>query len=152
MPSNTNVSDPKIVENKKASSKRPINSEDLSALLDKAESKLHRTEMLLSVTQKIAGLKNLSEILWTLIEMTTKEMGADRGSLFLNDALTGELYSRVAQGDLTREIRILNTTGIAGAIFQTGVGEIIHDAYKDCLLYTSPSPRDGLLSRMPSSA
>ena len=25
-------------------------------------------------------------------------------------------------------------------------------AYKHCLLYTSPSPRDGLLSRMPSSA
>ena len=24
--------------------------------------------------------------------------------------------------------------------------------YNDCLLYTSPSPRDGLLSRMPSSA
>ena len=24
--------------------------------------------------------------------------------------------------------------------------------YVDCLLYTSPSPRDGLLSRMPSSA
>ena len=29
----------------------------------------------------------------------------------------------------------------------------IHGANKDyCLLYTSPSPRDGLLSRMPSSA
>ena len=26
------------------------------------------------------------------------------------------------------------------------------DMYKFCLLYTSPSPRDGLLSRMPSSA
>ena len=26
------------------------------------------------------------------------------------------------------------------------------DVVKDCLLYTSPSPRDGLLSRMPSSA
>ena len=26
------------------------------------------------------------------------------------------------------------------------------DVDKDCLLYTSPSPRDGLLSRMPSSA
>ena len=24
--------------------------------------------------------------------------------------------------------------------------------FVDCLLYTSPSPRDGLLSRMPSSA
>ena len=26
------------------------------------------------------------------------------------------------------------------------------DILKNCLLYTSPSPRDGLLSRMPSSA
>ena len=28
----------------------------------------------------------------------------------------------------------------------------IDDINNDCLLYTSPSPRDGLLSRMPSSA
>ena len=27
-----------------------------------------------------------------------------------------------------------------------------HDTLQTCLLYTSPSPRDGLLSRMPSSA
>ena len=27
-----------------------------------------------------------------------------------------------------------------------------NEVYKSCLLYTSPSPRDGLLSRMPSSA
>ena len=27
-----------------------------------------------------------------------------------------------------------------------------HGINEDCLLYTSPSPRDGLLSRMPSSA
>ena len=26
------------------------------------------------------------------------------------------------------------------------------DVHRGCLLYTSPSPRDGLLSRMPSSA
>eukprot|EP01016_Furgasonia_blochmanni_P041754 TRINITY_DN5469_c0_g1_i1.p1 TRINITY_DN5469_c0_g1~~TRINITY_DN5469_c0_g1_i1.p1 ORF type:complete len:158 (+),score=49.84 TRINITY_DN5469_c0_g1_i1:60-533(+) len=31
-------------------------------------------------------------------------------------------------------------------------GEAPTRAAKDCLLYTSPSPRDGLLSRMPSSA
>ena len=29
---------------------------------------------------------------------------------------------------------------------------ITDDNLKNCLLYTSPSPRDGLLSRMPSSA
>ena len=30
--------------------------------------------------------------------------------------------------------------------------EIPQAIYNNCLLYTSPSPRDGLLSRMPSSA
>ena len=30
--------------------------------------------------------------------------------------------------------------------------KILNDQTSDCLLYTSPSPRDGLLSRMPSSA
>ena len=29
---------------------------------------------------------------------------------------------------------------------------LVLDKGKHCLLYTSPSPRDGLLSRMPSSA
>ena len=29
---------------------------------------------------------------------------------------------------------------------------VLHLDYDNCLLYTSPSPRDGLLSRMPSSA
>ena len=28
----------------------------------------------------------------------------------------------------------------------------VNELIADCLLYTSPSPRDGLLSRMPSSA
>ena len=33
-----------------------------------------------------------------------------------------------------------------------GWGMLNLEARKACLLYTSPSPRDGLLSRMPSSA
>src|SRR5664279_2242066 len=43
--------------------------------------------------------------------------------------------------------------------FSVRVGTIFEDSpislgkwYMTCLLYTSPSPRDGLLSRMPSSA
>ena len=33
-----------------------------------------------------------------------------------------------------------------------GVVRFLNKVCEDCLLYTSPSPRDGLLSRMPSSA
>ena len=32
------------------------------------------------------------------------------------------------------------------------IPNLVSDGLYDCLLYTSPSPRDGLLSRMPSSA
>ena len=48
----------------------------------------------------------------------------------------------------------------AGAIVNARISKLIYGApnpkagaaYSFCLLYTSPSPRDGLLSRMPSSA
>ena len=30
--------------------------------------------------------------------------------------------------------------------------KLVHSLFENCLLYTSPSPRDTLLSRMPSSA
>ena len=40
-------------------------------------------------------------------------------------------------------------TALAGSYMTIGY---IVDMYQVCLLYTSPSPRDGLLSRMPSSA
>ena len=39
--------------------------------------------------------------------------------------------------------------GFLSTIADTGMGTAAH---RVCLLYTSPSPRDGLLSRMPSSA
>ena len=42
--------------------------------------------------------------------------------------------------------------GLSGAQASKTVGQIRTFLGKSCLLYTSPSPRDGLLSRMPSSA
>ena len=39
----------------------------------------------------------------------------------------------------------------AAAAFTAAVGGVMY-MHEVCLLYTSPSPRDGLLSRMPSSA
>ena len=48
------------------------------------------------------------------------------------------------------------TLGTAGTVFaQDVVGaakDVVTDKATDCLLYTSPSPRDRTRSRMPSSA
>ena len=98
------------------------------AAMDK---KLVRAEMLLSVSREVAGIENLDDILEKLVEFTSRETNCERASLFLNDDQTGELYSRVAQGENRREIRLLNTSGIAGHVFTTGEGLIIDDAYSD---------------------
>ena len=37
-------------------------------------------------------------------------------------------------------------------LFETAVGKYVEGEIITCLLYTSPSPRDATLSRMPSSA
>ncbi len=94
-------------------------------------SRLKQAEMLLDISRKVAAIESLDEVLATLVEVTTWELNAERGTLFLNDPQTGELYSRFAQGNFQREIRILNSTGVAGHVFSNGKGEIIHDAYTD---------------------
>ena len=89
------------------------------------------SDMLLQVTTDLAKTKSLDEALETLVKITTSTIGAERGTIFLNDSSTGELYSRIAQGNFRREIRILNSKGVAGWVFTNNEGTIIHDAYKD---------------------
>ncbi len=91
--------------------------------------RLKLAELLLEVSRRMAAFDTLDEMLHALVEMTTSELNAERGSLFLNDPETGELYSRVAQGNIKREIRMLNSSGIAGYVFTSGESMIIHDAY-----------------------
>ena len=46
----------------------------------------------------------------------------------------------------------LDKNYIGSEWFQKEGSEWFEEQYKNCLLYTSPSPRDATLSRMPSSA
>ncbi len=116
-----------MVENISAS----VNLEELKKQFEKLEKKSWRTELLLSVNKKVSGSTDLNTILFSIINEVVSALGAERGSLFLNDTSTNELYSRVAQGELAREIRFSNTSGIAGHIFHSKKGEIIHDVTTD---------------------
>ena len=71
---------------------------------------------------------------------------------------TGGKQSRVSEGQ-TIDVELLGEDEGAEVTFQPILlvdGDTVvatpGDLAKACLLYTSPSPRDGLLSRMPSSA
>ncbi|MBS4097024.1 MAG: GAF domain-containing protein [Sulfuricella sp.] len=103
--------------------------------------------LLLEISHRIAAQDSLDAILRTLVEITTNELNSERGSLFLNDPDTNELYSRVAQGNIQREIRILNTSGVAGYVFTTGEGTIIQDAYADPRFNRSVDEQTGFVTR-----
>ncbi len=103
---------------------------DISKQTD-LEKRLRRAELLLGISRKLVAIDSLDGILQTLVEMTSRELGAERGTLFLNDSQTGELYSIAAQGNFRRRISMLNTSGIAGQVFQSGKGIIAHDVYKE---------------------
>jgi len=109
--------------------------------------RLKTVELLLEVSHKMAAFDTLDDVLNSLVEMTTAELEAERGSLFLNDPDTNELYSRVAQGNIRREIRLLNTSGIAGHVFTSGESVIIDDAYSDPRFNRSVDEQTGFVTK-----
>jgi adenylate cyclase len=82
-----------------------------------------------------------------LMEVMTETLGADRSSLFLHDPETNELFSRVMQGSVIGEVRFAATLGIAGAVFASGEGRIIADAYADPLFNREVDQRSGYRTR-----
>src|ERR1035438_6285679 len=83
--------------------------------------------LLLRVARDVAAQDTLDEMLRSIVEVSTQETGAESGTLFLNDESNAELYSRVAEGGTVREIRMINSSGVAGHVFNTGTGAIVDD-------------------------
>ena len=93
--------------------------------------KLDDARLLLEVTHALGELTDLDSQLNALLKIVVRATEADRATLFVNDPRTQELFSRSSVGGLQREIRILNTSGIAGISFQTGESLLIDDAQND---------------------
>ena len=94
---------------------------------------VHEMELLLRLSREISTIDVLDELLQAIVDVCSRETDSERGTLFLTDDETGELYSRVAQGLDIREIRIMKDSGVAGRVFTTGEGLIIEDAYSNPL-------------------
>jgi len=85
----------------------------------------------------------LDEMLLQIAKKATEVMEADRFSIFLHDVARDELFTTVALGMGTREIRVPANSGIAGHCLRTG--EIIHldNAYADPRLNREVEVRTG---------
>ena len=91
------------------------------------------------------------------INSALRYLGDDNGGgvLPLSEDVMRQLKEKHPMGQGTQLGSLLfgPIDDVPDVIFQQIDGDMIRDAaLRTCLLYTSPSPRDGLLSRMPSSA
>jgi adenylate cyclase len=108
-----------------------LSADDRSVLLEKMGAVLRHMSALIDVHNRISGFLSLDEVLVRLMAAITETLYAERSTLFLFDPDTNELFSRVAQGEEIREIRIPSTQGIAGAVFTSRQGMHIPDVYAD---------------------
>jgi len=104
-------------------------------------------QLVLDISQKVARADNLDHQLQVIVEEVTQVTGSERGSLFLKDPQTDELYSRIALGGVEREIRFLNNTGIVGWVFIHGKALIVKDAYEDPRFNQSIDQKSGFTTR-----
>ncbi len=99
---------------------------------DKGKKRDRQTGLLLEVATKVAATETLDEVLRRIVEMSAGGTDAERGTLFLNDAETGELYSRVAQGDRhARDPHPQRHAASPATSSRPASASIIDDAYAD---------------------
>ncbi len=92
---------------------------------------INKLNYLIEITKRVNSTIQLDELLKTILEIALEITNADRGTVYLVDELTGEIWSKVLQGDEVREIRLPIGVGIAGYVAQTGETINLKDAYED---------------------
>ncbi len=83
------------------------------------------------IARTVNAESNLDKLLITIAEQTKIVLNADRCSVFLYDKDKNELWSKVALGMESEEIRFSADKGFAGYAVKTGETIRIKDAYKD---------------------
>jgi len=86
---------------------------------------------LVKIGQAVAAEKNIDKLIKTIAEETKEALQADRCTVFLYDKDNDELWSKVALGLGSTELRFKSNQGLAGHVFQSGETINIKDAYSD---------------------
>lgn len=86
---------------------------------------------LLKVGRTIAVETNIDTLLTIIAQEINHALNADRCTVFLHDEEKNELWSKVALGLETQEIRFASNLGLAGHVFQSGETINIKNAYED---------------------
>ena len=96
-----------------------------------SKNKLDKLSLLIEATKIVNSVLNIDSLLGLIMDVATRSISADRGTLYLIDRATDELWSKVAQGVDMVEIRLPVGKGLAGYVARTGEIVNITNAYQD---------------------
>jgi adenylate cyclase len=95
------------------------------------ERSLKSFQSFLDLSEILAFRMDIEGLIERVVHTASRVMNADRASLFLLDPVTGDLWSKVAEGEKSREIRVPSGSGVAGWVVQNDQLVNIADAYED---------------------
>lgn len=93
--------------------------------------RLEKIRRLVEATKIVNSSLDLDQLLSLIFQTAARTVGADRGTLYLVDEATKEIWSKVQKGSSKIEIRLPIGVGIAGTVASAGETVNIPDAYKD---------------------
>ncbi len=127
---------------------RELNEAEKAQLFFRMADTVRRATAIADIAERVSDSLSLDVLFPRLMEVVSSALNADRSSLFLYDAETKELYSRVMQGNTMGEIRFPSQLGIAGSVFTKGEAEIITaDAYNNSRFNQEVDRRTGYRTR-----
>jgi adenylate cyclase len=112
-------------------------------LFEKVERQQREEATLLEVVSSNASEMRLQPLLAKILAAATQLLDSDRGTLYLYDAKRNELFSHLAGGIDSAEIRFPANAGIAGECFTSGKAINIPDAYADARFQQEIDQRTG---------
>jgi signal transduction histidine kinase/putative methionine-R-sulfoxide reductase with GAF domain len=104
---------------------------DLALLKEQLEQERAKVRALEDIGVALGSTLDLNELLALVVTRVSQVIEADRSTLYLLDEETGELWSKVAEGEAISEIRLRVGEGLAGWVAQSGRAVNIKDAYLD---------------------
>src|SRR3989337_2492685 len=113
---------------------------------DKTIQYVHRLESLIEASKSLNTTLDLDELLKVILDLALKNLGADRGTIYLLDDEKKELWSKVLKGKELVEIRLPLGMGIAGHVAESGKTVNLEDAWKDKRFFSGFDVRTGYVT------
>jgi sigma-B regulation protein RsbU (phosphoserine phosphatase) len=102
---------------------------------------------IVEATKRLNSTLDLGELIHIILQIATRQTGAERGTVFLMDRERGEMWSLVGLGLEQHVIRFAADRGIAGWVAREGTAVRLENAYEDARFEPEFDRRLGFTTR-----